>query len=197
MPGTTGDALSRFSTDVEGIVNFIMRFPHLIGMGLLAGSAVVVMLSINARITLLSFFPLVIIVAIANIAMRRVEEYREVVREASGDVSSFIGEMFAAVQAVKVASAEKRMLNQFQKLNNVRQHAALQDNLFGTILNSVFENIVSVSTGLILILVGYSIRSGAEDISALTVGDLALFIFYLGIVTGFISQMGELSAEYK
>jgi ATP-binding cassette subfamily B protein len=197
LPGTTGDAISRFGSDVEGIVNFIMRFPHLIGMGLLAVSAVFVMLSINARITVLSFFPLVIIVTIANIAMRRVQVYRDTLREASGDVSSFIGEMFGAVQAIKVASAEKRTLGQFRKLNDVRQKAALQDNLFGAILNSVFENIVSVSTGLILILAGYSIQSGAGDIDALTVGDLALFIFYLGIVTGFTSQMGELSAEYR
>ena len=197
LPGTIGDAISRFSGDVEGVVGFVMRFPHLIGMGLLAISAIVVMLSINSRITFLTFLPLVIIVTIANIAMRRVEIYREATREAAGKVSGFIGELFGAVQAIKVASAEERMMGQFDKLNEIRRKAAIQDNLFGAILNSVFENIVNLSTGLILILAGQAIRAGAGEIGAFTVGDLALFVFYLGLVTGFTSQIGELSAQYK
>lgn len=197
LPGTIGDAISRFSSDVESVVGFIMRFPHLIGMGLLTVSAIAVMLSINARITFLTFLPLAIIVTIANLAMRRVEFYREAKREAAGNVSGFIGELFGAVQAIKVASAEKRMLGQFDKLNEIRRKAAIQDSLFGAILNSVFENIVNLSTGLILILAGQAIRAGAGELGAFTVGDLALFVFYLGFVTGFTSQVGELSAEYK
>lgn len=197
LPGTVGDAINRFSTDVEGVVGFIMRFPHLIGMGVLTVSAIVVMLNINARITFLTFLPLAVIVTIANLAMRRVEFYREATRKASGDVSGFIGELFDAVQAVKVASAENRMLGQFDKLNEIRRKAAVQDSLFGAILNSVFENVVNLSTGLILILAGQAIQAGAGDMGTFTVGDLALFVFYLGFVTGFTSQVGELSAEYK
>lgn len=197
LPGTTGDAISRFGGDVEGVVGFIMRFPHLIGLGLLSVSAILVMLGINATITLLAFLPLAVIVTIANIAVRRVQTYRNALREATGNVSSFIGEMFAAVQAIHVASAEERMLGHFHKLNEVRREAAVQDNLFASILNSVFENIVSLSTGLILILAGYTIQAGTGDINTFTVGDLALFVYYLGFITGFTSQVGELSAEYR
>ncbi len=197
LPGTIGDAISRISGDAEGVVGFIMRFPHLIGMGLLTVSAIIVMLSINSRITFLTFLPLAVIVTIANVAMRRVEFYRQATRKAAGDVSGFIGELFGAVQAIKVASAEKRMLGQFDKLNEVRRKAAIQDSLFGALLNSVFENIVNLSTGLILILAGQAMRAGAGELGTFTVGDLALFVFYLGFVTGFTSQVGELSAEYK
>jgi len=197
LPGTTGDAISRFQGDVEGIVAFIMRFPHLIGMGILTVSAIVVMLNINVGITLLAFFPLAIIVTIANIAMRRGQIYHSAVREATGNISGFIGEMFGAVQAIQVASSEKRMLGQFDKLNELRRKVSLKNNLFGSILNSIFENIGNLSTGLILILVGFMLQSGAEDIDSFTIGDLALFVFYLGIITGFTSQIGELSAEYK
>jgi ATP-binding cassette, subfamily B, bacterial len=197
LPGTTGDALSRFQGDVEGVIGFIMRFPHLIGMGILTVSAIIVMLTINTSITLLAFLPLVIIVTIANVAMRRGQIYHNAVREASSNVSSSIGEMFGAVQAIKVASAEERMLGQFDKLNEVRRKVSLLNNLFATILNSVFENIGSLSTGLILILVGYMIQAGSQNITTFTIGDLALFVYYLGIITGFTSQVGELSAEYK
>ncbi|MEM7331986.1 MAG: ABC transporter ATP-binding protein [Chloroflexota bacterium] len=197
LPSTTGDAINRLSGDVEGVVGFILRFPHLIGMGLLCIFAVIMMISINVTITLLTFFPLVVIVLVANVAMRRVEVYRDELRQASGQVSGFIGELFGMVQAIKVASAEERMLAHFQKLNDKRRKTAVQDGLFGAILNSVFENIVNLSTGLILIFAGYAIQAGSGQIETFTVGDLALFVFYLGIVTGFISQLGELSAEYK
>lgn len=197
LPGTTGDAISRFQGDVEGIVAFIMRFPHLIGMGILTVSAIIVMLNINVGITLLAFFPLSIIVTIANIAMRRGQVYHSAVREATGHVSGFIGEMFGAVQAIQVASAEERMLGQLDNLNELRRKVSLKNNLFNSILNSVFENIGSLSTGLILILIGLMLQSGVEDMRSFTIGDLALFVFYLGIITGFTSQIGELSAEYK
>jgi ATP-binding cassette, subfamily B, bacterial len=197
LPDSTGEALSRFGGDVEGFVAFITRFPHLIGMGLLAAIGVVIMLGINVSITLLAFLPLAVIVTIANIAMRRVQTYEQASRAATGNVTGFIGEMFSAVQAVQVASAEARMLKHFRALNQERQKSALQARLFASLLNSVFENIVSLSTGLILILAGQAIRAGTSGTVSFTVGDLALFVYYLGFVTGFTSQAGELSAEYR
>lgn len=197
LPTTTGDAISRFQGDVEGIVNFVMRFPHLIGMGLFSITSVIVMLSIHTMITVLAFIPMLVIISIANVAMRRVQKYRSEVRVATGKSSGFLGEMFGAVQAIKVNSAESRMLDHFDKLNETRRQTSLKDGLFGAILNSVFENIVNISTGLILVLAGQAIRTGMGDIDAFTVGDLALFVYYLGFVTGFTSQVGELSAEYQ
>src|SRR5207248_1359948 len=47
-------------------------------------------------------------------------------------------------------------------------------------------------TGLILILAGRSIRAGA-----FTVGDLALFVYYLAYVSCFTSEMGGFLAHYK
>lgn len=197
LPGSAGEALNRFRGDVEGVVGFATRLPHLIGMGLFAVVAVVVMLRIQAAITLLAFIPLAVIVAVANVAVRRVQKYRQASRAAAGSVTGFIGEMFGAVQAVQVASAEKRVIDRFRGLNEIRRKAVLQDSLFGALLNSVFENIVNLSTGVILMLAGQAMRVNAAGLSAFTVGDLALFVFYLGFVTGFTSQVGELWAEYK
>jgi ATP-binding cassette subfamily B protein len=164
----------------------------LTGFGLFALVAVVVMLRINAHITLIVFLPLTIVVVIANLAMKNVEKYRQASREATGRVTDFIGEMFGAAQAVKVASAESRLVERFRRLNETRRKASLKDRLFTALLDSIFHNTANLGTGGILLLVGQAMREGS-----FTVGDFALFVYYFGFVTDFTGLIGVRWAWYK
>jgi len=65
----------------------------------------VILLRVNALITLLVFLPLICVVAIAQGMKKHLERYRRASREATGRVTSAIGEIFGAVQAIQVASA--------------------------------------------------------------------------------------------
>ena len=47
------------------------------------------------------------------------------IAQATGGITDLLGEMFGAVQAIKVASAEGRVLARFRRLNDVRRKAAL------------------------------------------------------------------------
>ena len=192
VPGSPGEAISRFRDDVHEIANFMSESLILFGFGFFALVAVVVMLRINAHITVVVFVPLLLVVVVVNLAMKRIEAYRQALRRATGSVTDFLGEIFGAVQAVKVATAEKRLVERFRQLNEVRQRAGVRDRLFSELLESVFRNTATVGTGLILLL-------AAEDMSTgvFTVGDFALFVYYLGFVTGFTGLIGERWAWYK
>jgi ATP-binding cassette subfamily B protein len=107
-------------------------------------------------------------------------------------VTDFIGEMFGAAQAVKVARAESRMITRFKELNEVRGDAALKASLFIELLRSVFWNAANLGTGLILILAGQAMQAGT-----FSVGDFALFVYYLGFVTDFTALLGMVWAAYK
>jgi ATP-binding cassette subfamily B protein len=192
VPGSTGEAISRFRGDVDEVVNFAAQLPFLTGFALFAIVAVVIMMRINARIATIVFFPLVILVVIANAAMKRIEAYRKATRKATGQVTDFVGELFGAAQAVKVATAESRMIAHFSALNDERRVAAVKDRLFNELFHSIFWNVVNLGIGGILMLCGQEMRQGS-----FTVGDFALFTYYLGWVSEFIAMVGAFWALYK
>jgi ATP-binding cassette subfamily B protein len=192
VPGSPGEAISRFRGDVDEISHFMAESLILLGFGLFALISVVVMLRINARITLIVFLPLVIVVVAANLATRNVEKYRQANRRAAGSVTDFIGEIFGSAQAVKVATAEPHVIRRFGELNEARRRAALRDRLFNELLDSVFRNVVHLGTGAILLLAGKEMQAGA-----FTVGDFALFVYYLGFVIDFTGLIGVRWAWYK
>ncbi|MCL4860368.1 MAG: hypothetical protein KJZ93_13215, partial [Caldilineaceae bacterium] len=149
LPGSTGEAISRFREDPEEVGNFTAWALFLVAQLLFAVIAVAVMVQINVRITIFVFVPLVLVVLIANMAMTRVQKYREASRGATGNVTGFIGEMFNSVQAIKLAVAEERVLGHFETLNEARRHSSLKDRLFTEVLGSVYRNTTTVGAGLI------------------------------------------------
>jgi ATP-binding cassette subfamily B protein len=192
LPESPGAAISRFSGDVDELPLFALWMNDLFGAALFTAVAGAIMLRINATITLLAFAPLLLIIAAANASTSRVEQYRKATREASARVTGFIAETFGAVQAVKVANAEERVVEQFAQLNEVRRKAALKDRLFNEVLRSIFHHSGNLGTGLILLLVAPSVQTGQ-----FTVGDFALFVTYLGFVTEFVTLLGFMWARYK
>ncbi len=187
-----GEMISRFREDVNEIAFFMAESLILVGFGFFAIMAVIVMLRINPLITLIVMAPFVLVFVGANLGKKGYQKYREVFRSTTGKVTGFIGEMFGAVQAVQVAVAEKPVLAQFEKLNESRRQAALKDRLFSEMLDTLYRNSANIATGLILILVGKSLSAGS-----FTVGDFALFVYYMGIITDFTAIFGEKIAWYR
>jgi ATP-binding cassette subfamily B protein len=192
VPESPGEAISRLRDDVNEVANFMAESLILTGFGFFAIMAVVVMARIDWRITLLVLLPFVLVVVAANLGQKGYQKYREAHRVATGKVTGFIGEMFGAVQAIQVADAEEKVMGQFSEINETRRRAAIKDRLFDELLESVFRNTASLGTGLILLLVGQSMASGA-----FTVGDFALFVYYLGFITGFTGIIGHKIAWYQ
>ncbi len=192
LPDSPGEAISRFRGDVDTMRGFPMGIADLIGSLFSSIMALSIMLSINARVTLYAFLPIAIIYIIAQIASRRIEIYRRASREKAGQVTGFIGEVMGAVQAIKVAHGEKSVIAHFSHLNRERSQTALRDNLFNTVLRSVYNNAVNIGTGVIMIMVGRSIRDGS-----FTIGDLALFTYLLGFVTALPQNIGNTIGRYR
>jgi ATP-binding cassette subfamily B protein len=192
VPGSPGEALSRLHGDVEEVLDLLGLLPFQVGYGFFAVVAVVVMMRVNARITVIVFLPLVAVVAAVGAAMRRLGKSHEAVRATAGAVSSFIGELFGAVQAVQVATAEDRVVARLSVLNDQRRRAALRSRLLLEVLRSIFQHTINLGTGVILLLAGRAMSEGT-----FTVGDFSLFTFYLTYVTGFTFGVGESAARYR
>ncbi|MCY0901771.1 MAG: ABC transporter ATP-binding protein, partial [Firmicutes bacterium] len=192
IPGTTGEAITRFREDVEQLATAVDNTLDLIGSAVFAVIAVLILARVSSEITLFVFLPLAVVIAAAQIATSRLHRYREAGREATGRVTSAIGEMFDSVQAIQVAVAQDRVLGHLRVLSDVRRRLMVRDALLTQALDSVFANTVSLGTGLILLLAAGSMRAGT-----FTVGDFALFVFYLGFVTDFTMRIGRMMTVYK
>jgi ATP-binding cassette subfamily B protein len=154
LPDSAGEAISRFKNDVNEIPLFVILINDIaVGIGIVI-VAILLMIQVSPWITVMALIPLIFVAFIANLAARRIEHYRRASRQATGNVTGFIGEFFGAVQAVKVATAEKNVINYFHELNNARQKLTVREKLFDDVLSSIYRNTSTLGTGVILILVG-------------------------------------------
>jgi ATP-binding cassette subfamily B protein len=192
LPDSPGEAISRFRGDVFEISLFALWLNDIQGMLAFGTVAVIMMLRVSPSITLLALLPFIVVGIIASTATDRIERYRRASRKATGIVTGFIGEFFGAVQAVKVATAEEGVLAHFDELNDERRKLSLKDRVFNEILQSLFRNAVNLGIGVILILAGQAMREGT-----FTVGDFALFVFYLEGISELTTFTGLLVARYR
>ena len=85
-----------------------------LGQSLMYLTALVVLLRIDARLTLAVFLPLLLMLLVVRLATARIQRYRREAQEAIGGVTGLLGELFGAVLAVKVAGAEERIVERLR-----------------------------------------------------------------------------------
>lgn len=192
LPDSAGEAVSRFKTDVNEIPLFVILINDIMVGLIIITVAIILMTQISPSVTVMALIPLVIVGIVANIATGRIEHYRRTSRQAGGKVTGFIGEFFGAVQAVKVATAEKNVINYFHKLNDERRILTIREKLFDEVLGSIYRNTSTLGTGVILVLVGQSMRVGN-----FTLGDFSLFVYLLQSMGDLTTFGGMLAARYK
>lgn len=192
IPVSPGEAISHFRDDVDQSEEAASWSVDVFGMTCFALVSGYILIRIDAQMTLLVFMPIVLVISAAQLATVRLQKYRAASREATSKVTGEISEMFGNVQAIQVAGAEKRVIARFGSFGDDRRKAMLKDRLMGELLDSVFSNSVNLGTGLILLLAGTKMRAGT-----FTVGDFALFVYYLTFVTQFITNVGKFITYFK
>ncbi|MEZ4861074.1 MAG: ABC transporter ATP-binding protein [Caldilineaceae bacterium] len=192
LPMSPSEAVSRLRDDVIVTVNFLYTTTFFVAHLLFALIAVVVMVRIDPWVTVLVFGPLLGVVIIANRVRKRMERLFQASRATTDQITNFIGEIFGAVQAVQVATAESPVLAHFQTLNEARRQAMVRSRLLNALLEAVFRNITSLGAGLILLVAANAIQSGS-----FTVGDFVLFAFYLGAINETVHIIGMTMTELR
>ena len=192
LPRSPGEAVSRFRDDADTVARYMSQFKFFVAHMLFLPTALFIMARIDAVMTFGVFLPIVVVVIVVNMVRGRIQRYRKESREATGGVTGFIGEMFGAAEAIKVAHAEDRVLDRFDALNAERKRTTLKDTLLSESLNAIFSNVQNIGTGFVLI--GAARSLGSESFS---VGDLSLFVFYLGWTQWLASEVGRTLMEYR
>ncbi len=187
-----GEALNILRDDALNVENLLQDLLWVIGYALFSIVAFVQLLRVDARLTLLVFVPLALVVAIVQSLSSRIQKYRVASRQATGRVTGAIGEIFSAAQAIQVAGTETQVVDYFYTLNDQRRAVMVRDRTMTETLNSTFGSAVGLGEGAILFIVSFTVYS-----SHLGIGDIALFLYYLGFITTFTQNFGALIAQYK
>jgi ATP-binding cassette subfamily B protein len=187
-----GEAVSRLRDDMAHISVFMTWTADPIGQVLAFGIAFVTLARVDLRITLFAFLPLVVILAFVNLLNNHIRRYRKASQESIGQVTGLLGELFGAVQAVKVAGAETHVVAHLQRVNEIRRAAALRDRLLTNLINAFSFGATNIATGVLLILAAQSLQSGQ-----FTVGDFALFASYLGWMAFVMGMVGGYVTKYQ
>ena len=191
-PVSSGEAINRYRDDVGETGDFPTWLGGIVGQFVSFFLAVVIMASINLTITLVIFLPLVVTILSSYIAWARIRVAWYAAGKAGDAVTGFLGELFGAVQAVKVADAERPVIRHFTTLNDTRRTANERVGILGAVINAFEGGSVDFGLGVILLLAGQAMAAGT-----FTVGDFALFTYYLVFATDLPAFIGNFIGDYQ
>ena len=192
LPEAPGAAIARLRDDVNELPWFALWCNNIVAYGAYAALALTAMWRISPLLTVISMMPLILLVLISNNASKRLEKYREATRIAGSKVTSFIAESFGAAQAIKVARAERNVIERFANLNETRRQAALIDRLFSELLDSLYLQSGHLGTSVLLFAAVLIMPQ-----QGFSVGDFTLFSYQMAVLAEVVAFCGSFWARYK
>jgi len=192
VPGSTGEALNTFRDDVLVVEDLLSWMIDQMARLTYSVVALVILIRIDARITAVVVIPLLLVVIAARAVSKHIRRFREASREATERVTGAIGEAMEGVQAIQLAGAESHFVDHIDELNKERLRTTVKDRLLSQSFHSFFWNAATLCTGLILLAAADGLRSGT-----FTVGDFALFVTYVGVLTEVIAAAGDFMIHIK
>ena len=173
LPHSPAEAISRFSDDTRDTVLWTDSWLDGLGSVAYAVIALGVMAAINAPAALVMLLPLLVVTFITRQLTPRLYLARAADREATGRVTSFLGETFAGMLAFRFAGREEAAIGRLERYTGIRRRTAVRDSVLQQTVDGISSSTADVTIGLMLLVLVPSVRSG--DFS---VGDLALFVTY-------------------
>ena len=192
QPMSTGKVISTLRDDVDEMTQAVIIIDDTVALSVTALVSFTIMLRINVPVTLGTFLPLALIMLVAQRLGGRARRYRQASRQATSEVTGMIADMFNATQAIKVASAEERVVQRFRQVNARRRQAMVRDRLLTQFVDAMSNGTVDVGLGLVLLLAARGMLAGE-----FTIGDFALFAAYIWPATHLMRMAGRLLTRYK
>lgn len=177
LPGSSGEAVSRFRDDARDVAQVLDVWLDLIAAGITTVAGVVVLYLISPAAATAIVAPILLVLGIGHLLAGRLRAWRWAERTSTARVTGFIGDAFGAIATVKVTAAEPAILDRFARLGGTRAEAARSDQV-GTQLAQTLGGITAnAGLGLALVLIAPAMSRGE-----LSTGDIALFTTYASAV---------------
>ena len=185
-----GRLVTRVTSDVEAL-NELFTSGVVAGLGdlftLLAIS--VVMLTIDWKLALASFFVIPLVFVASRVFQSRVRSAYRDIRTRLARVNAFLQERLSGIRVVQLFGRERDELARFDKLNNAHLESHLHSINVYALYFPVIEFLTTLALASLVVASGWRMENGA-----LTIGTLAAF---LQLVRRFFQPLQDLSEKYN
>ncbi|CAN5719525.1 ABC transporter transmembrane domain-containing protein [soil metagenome] len=187
----SGVLISRIMTDAEGIRNLVgTGIVQLVGGLLTATVAMGVLFWLNATLTLMVLFILAIFAGTMAYAFNRLRPIFRERGEINAQVTGRLGEGLGGIRVVKTYVSERREARIFT-LGVHRLFRNIASTITGTSAVTAFSTICVGAVGAVIVLVG----GRALLAGTMTLGDLVLYVLFVGLMAAPLVQMANIGTQ--
>lgn len=188
----TGRLITRSTNDVETINEFYSDvFLNLFRDVFLLAGIVVMMLTLDWRLALLSFIAIPVIALLSFSIKRVIKENFRFIKLVTGKINGFFSENIRGMRMIRAFNAEEKKLGEFRELNRQYFKGTMTQVFLNTILRPSMELINTLVIAL-LVAAGFN-RIAGGGAGALEVGVLYAFTNY---VKQFFNPINDLAEKY-
>ncbi|MCZ6767181.1 MAG: ABC transporter ATP-binding protein [bacterium] len=187
----SGSLVARIMNDVEGVRNLVgTGLVQLVGGVLTAVVALILLIQINARMTLFTFLPLVVF---GLISMKAFSFIRPIFRrrgKINAEVTGRLTETLGGIRVIKGFHAESQEFAVFERgVDRVFQN--VKESLTATSLITSLATLLMGLTSVIIMGIGGTMIINGQ----MTVGDFVAFTLYLAFLVAPIVQMSNIGTQ--
>ncbi|MBS9442182.1 ATP-binding cassette domain-containing protein [Photorhabdus heterorhabditis] len=186
-----GDILNRIRDDSDEIAEFLSWTSDFIYRALLLMIALVVLINTDP-ITTLALMPMIVGLWVGAILKRKVGNLQESKRQSQGDIAGQITDVLTGIRDLRLSNKIEGQIERLSQKFVSRRAIQAKHQVFTDLLSGLFKNIVIIGTSAVLLIVSKRIVDGS-----FTVGNLALFLTYIGWISEQIFFFGRSIANYK
>lgn len=172
---SSGDILSRVTNDIDTIAQSLNQsMPQMITSSVSVIGIFIMMLTINAVMTLIAVFVLPVAMLLIAFIMKRSQKYFTSQQVGLGEINGHIEEMYSGHQVVKAFNGEAESIEQFMVYNESLYRSGWKSQFFSGLMQPVTSFVGNI--GYVgVCLVGGFLASGNK----VTIGDIQAFIQYV------------------
>ena len=184
-----GVTISRVISDV-GVINQLLSqgLITLTGDSLLLAGIVIVMLSLNAQLALVTFAIIPVIVLVSMVFARRAKLAFRNTRARNAHMIGDLAENLSGIRVIQAFANEDSTSEKFDEVNQANRDAHIEAISLSFVFLPTVEFLSMVATGVVLLFGGVSVAQGN-----LTLGTVIAFLAY---VNRFFLPVQELSQLY-
>jgi ATP-binding cassette subfamily B protein len=179
-------------SDVSAPESLLWDMMYFIAYVLVSAAGLAMLAAIDWRLAVALLLPLLLSIAVMQLVKRNITRHYERLQQATDTLTGFLGELFRHQETVRLNDAEPAFLRRLQTIAANRAAAGKRSAVLDTALASLYDNIVSVCTALLLLFIAVSMRSGS-----FSAGSLPFFLIVFGFVSGAIRLFGTVTGDYR
>ena len=185
---THGELMSRFTNDIDTLREMISQsLPNMFSSGLTVAGVFIMMLVLSPVLTVLVILMLVLMLNIIKLLSKKSGKYFQEQQKELGRLNGYIEEMIEGQKVVKVFSREKKVLEEFEKLNDKLAVASTNAHTFANILMPIMGNLSYLQYAITAAIGAIMAVNGA----GIDLGTIASFLQYTRSFSHPITQMSQ------